>query len=155
WRQSRLGRADRLLDQAEVAANRAETDPKADPSDARVAIGSAAEALSGLLDYARRKRLVAVETRLDQFERARGLLDRFRRKRDEALYHATQFAGLDPASSRDATRRLAEAALATFATSSAEHPWTFGSLPRALTPDERSEVSEGAYVLMLVLAGDA
>jgi serine/threonine protein kinase/Tfp pilus assembly protein PilF len=155
WRQSRLGRADRLLDQAEVAANRAESDPKADPSEARVALGSAAEALSGLLDSDRRKRLVAVETRLDQSERARGLLDRFRRRRDEALYHATQFAGLDPTSSRDATRRSAETALATFATTSAEGSWTIGSLPRALTPDERSEVSEGAYVLMLVLAGDA
>jgi eukaryotic-like serine/threonine-protein kinase len=86
-------------------------------------------------------------------EQAQERYRQFHAKKDTALYHETQFAGLDPSASRDATRASAEAALAVFGTPRADDGWSLGPLPESLSPAERHDVEEGCYVLLLILAG--
>jgi tetratricopeptide (TPR) repeat protein len=88
-----------------------------------------------------------------EVERDLERLRRFRGSRDRALYHQTQFAGLDPAASRGAARDAAEAALAVFAAPGASGGWSLAPLPGVLSAAERREVGEGCYVLLLTLAG--
>jgi tetratricopeptide (TPR) repeat protein len=104
-----------------------------------------------------RQELVRVDQALAQ-QRARDeageRYHRFRERRDEAVYHNTQFVGLDPSASRDAARRSAQAALAVFAaTAGDESSWRLGPGLDALLPDERREVEEACYTLLLTLAG--
>jgi serine/threonine protein kinase/tetratricopeptide (TPR) repeat protein len=86
-------------------------------------------------------------------DRARERYRRFLAERDSALYHATQFAGLDPSSSRDSTRASAEAALAVFGTPLVDGAWSLNPLPGSLSEAEQRDVKEGCYVLLLILAG--
>ena len=86
-------------------------------------------------------------------EQAREQYHRFRARKDDALYHETQFAGLDPSASRSATRASAETALAVFAVPRSDDDWSLGALPGSLSAVERRDVEEGCYVLLLILAG--
>ena len=86
-------------------------------------------------------------------EQARERYRQFHTKKDSALYHETQFAGLDPSASRGATRASAEAALAVFGAPRADDGWSLGQLPESLFPAERRDVEEGCYVLLLIRAG--
>jgi tetratricopeptide (TPR) repeat protein/predicted Ser/Thr protein kinase len=95
----------------------------------------------------------AEAARRAEVERDRERLRRFRESSARALYHQTQFAGLNPAASRGAARDAAEAALAVFAAPGAADGWSLGPLPEALSAAERREVREGCYVLLLILAG--
>ena len=79
-------------------------------------------------------------------ERARladeGRREAFLRLRDEALFHDTQFTGLELPGNVEATRAAARQALALFP----------GPTPASLTDRGREEVAEGCYELLLVLA---
>ncbi len=86
-------------------------------------------------------------------EQAREQSRQFRAHKDDALYHETQFAGLDLPASRSATRTSAEAALAVFAAPATDHGWSLGPLPASFSEAERRDVEEGCYVLLLILAG--
>ena len=86
-------------------------------------------------------------------ERVRERYRRFQQEKDSALYHATQFAGLDPSSSRDSTLASAKAALAVFGAPRADGGWSLSPLPGSLSQVERRDVEEGCYVLLLILAG--
>ncbi|HEX8199742.1 MAG TPA: protein kinase, partial [Isosphaeraceae bacterium] len=78
---------------------------------------------------------------------------RFQESRFAALYHETQFNGLDPTANRKATRAAARAALGAFAPPGHDDSWTLPPAPPAtLGPRERDAVAEGCYELMLVLA---
>ncbi len=90
-------------------------------------------------------------------EQSRARYRRFRAGKDDALYHETQFAGLDPSASRSATRLSAEAALAVYAApgagAGANASWSLGPLPESLSAAEQRDVKESCYVLLLILAG--
>jgi len=85
-------------------------------------------------------------------KRYRLFLDR----RKEALFRDTQFpsgvAGLAGATNPDLTRKAAEEALAVFAQPGHEGEWKLGDLPAALSSEQRAEVGEGCYELLLILA---
>ncbi|MCI0458848.1 MAG: protein kinase, partial [Gemmataceae bacterium] len=84
-------------------------------------------------------------------EQARARYRRFAAQREKALYHLTLFTGLDPEANRQATRAAAEEALAQFGlTAAAEAPL---ALERSyFTDQEQSEITDGCYELLLVLA---
>jgi tetratricopeptide (TPR) repeat protein len=78
--------------------------------------------------------------------------DRFLDHRKETLFRDTRFTGLMLPTNLDLTRRAAEAALAVFAKHGDEDDWTLGALPAELSSRQRTEVKEGCYELLLVLA---
>jgi serine/threonine protein kinase/Tfp pilus assembly protein PilF len=73
----------------------------------------------------------------------------------KALFHDTQFTGLNLSGNQDATRRAALAALSVFAAPGASESWTLGTLPASLAANQRDQVKEGCYELLLVLADAA
>jgi serine/threonine protein kinase/Tfp pilus assembly protein PilF len=73
-------------------------------------------------------------------------------RRKEALFRDTQFTGLMLPTNVDLTRRSAEEALGVFADRDHEDDWTLGDLPAALSSEQQTEVGEGCYELLLVLA---
>jgi serine/threonine protein kinase/predicted Zn-dependent protease len=76
--------------------------------------------------------------------------------RKEALFRDTQFPGdvpgLADANSPALTRKAAEAALGVFARREHDDDWTLGELPVALSSKQQSDVREGCYELLLILA---
>ncbi len=74
------------------------------------------------------------------------------RAKDAAIADDTQFTGLDVASSHEATRRSARAALAEFAAEASPDTWALEALPESLSADQTDKVKEGCYELLLVLA---
>jgi tetratricopeptide (TPR) repeat protein len=64
----------------------------------------------------------------------------------------TRFAELDLRSNRDASRRVAEAALGLYAAPGSGAAWVLGALPASLPESERTEIAEGCYELLLMLA---
>ncbi|MBV8558283.1 MAG: protein kinase, partial [Planctomycetaceae bacterium] len=82
----------------------------------------------------------------------RGRYRQFLQRRNEALFHETQFTGLDLPSNRELTRKSARDALGVFAAAGPDGTWAPRPLPPALTPPERAEVEEGSYALLLILA---
>jgi tetratricopeptide (TPR) repeat protein/tRNA A-37 threonylcarbamoyl transferase component Bud32 len=79
--------------------------------------------------------------------------ERFLQRRDTAFFHETQFTGLDRPVNRQATRAAAREALSEFAAAAQGDRWTLAPLPRSLAPRERTEIVEGCYELLLILAG--
>ena len=77
---------------------------------------------------------------------------RFLDQRREALFRDTQFTGLLPSTNLDLTRKAAEAALSVFAQRRGQDDWTLGDLPASLSTEQKSEVREGCYELLMVLA---
>ncbi len=76
----------------------------------------------------------------------------FLRLRNEALFHDTQFSGLDLRGNQESTCRTARAALALFASSGSGDSWALAPLPANLNVREQGEVADGCYELLLTLA---
>jgi len=76
----------------------------------------------------------------------------FLQRRNEAFFHETRFTGLDLPANLQATRAAARAALAIFAVAGPGDSWTLPALPTSLSPQEQTEINEGCYELLLVLA---
>ncbi len=72
--------------------------------------------------------------------------------RSDALFHDTQFPGLDLLSNRDAARRAARAALKLYASDAAGDFWTLATPPPSLSARDQADVAEGCYELILILA---
>ncbi len=85
-------------------------------------------------------------------KRYRLFLDR----RKEALFRDTQFpsgvAGLGGASNPVLTRKAVEDALVVFAQPGNKGEWKLGDLPATLSSEQKAEVGEGCYELLLILA---
>ena len=71
---------------------------------------------------------------------------------NQALIHDTQFTGLDLRSNKEETRRAAWDALELYAVSGSGDSWAQGPLPSSLSAPERSEIADGCYTLLLVMA---
>ncbi len=77
---------------------------------------------------------------------------RFLDRRKEALFRDTQFTGLMLPTNVDLTRQTAEEALGVFARTGDPGDWTLGDLPASLASEQQTEVKEGCYQMLLVLA---
>jgi len=82
----------------------------------------------------------------------RARYDQFLRLRNEAFFRDTQFTGLDLPGSQQATCQAVEAALAVFAAPASPGAWRLAALPASLAARERTEIAQGCYELLLVLA---
>ncbi|SIO25127.1 Serine/threonine protein kinase [Singulisphaera sp. GP187] len=102
---------------------------------------------AGLLDRIRRG-LAGREAR----EAASTRFDRFLRLRDEAIIRDVHFTGLDLPDDPKVTRLAVRAALAVFEPQGQAGSGLVGSLPDALTAQERDDVVRGTHELLLVLA---
>jgi tetratricopeptide (TPR) repeat protein/tRNA A-37 threonylcarbamoyl transferase component Bud32 len=78
----------------------------------------------------------------------------FLTRRDAAFFLETLFTGLDLSVNRQDTRTAARAALGVFAGAAQgdADAWTLAALPPSLSPGERTEIEEGCYELLLILA---
>ena len=89
-------------------------------------------------------------------QRARDLVQsqfsHFLDRRKEALFRDTQFTGLMLPTNLDLTRAAAEEALGVFGKEGDGGDWTLGELPGSLSSEQKSEIKEGCYELLLVLA---
>ena len=85
-------------------------------------------------------------------EKDRARYANFVRLRTEALFHDTQFTGLNLSGNQEATRRAAQAALGLFAVKGSGDSWALAPLPTILSDRQRGEVEEGSYELLLTLA---
>jgi eukaryotic-like serine/threonine-protein kinase len=110
--------------------------------------------LTRLYDRTNQK-LVEIES-AQAAERARddvqNRYQRFLDRRKETLFRDTQFSGLMLAANLDLTRKAAEEALGVFARPGDAGEWTLGDLPASLSSEQQTEVKEGCYELLLVLA---
>jgi tetratricopeptide (TPR) repeat protein len=100
-----------------------------------------------LLEQAERVREEQVEE-----SKHRSRLQRFLELHTKALLNETQFTGLDDARSAEVTRSSALEALALFAAPDPSDLWTLAELPTTFSDDERNEIREGCYELLLILA---
>ncbi len=80
------------------------------------------------------------------------LLETFRVRRNEAMFHETHFTGLALPSDKEAVRLATRAALEVFARRGSENSWELGPLPGSLNGREREEIKESCYELLLILA---
>ena len=85
-------------------------------------------------------------------EHARAQIREFRDDRDEARFLDIRFGGLTAANSVEATCQFARAGLKVFGVGQAGDQWALGPLPSQLSADERDEVADGFYELLLILA---
>jgi tetratricopeptide (TPR) repeat protein len=92
--------------------------------------------------------LQAEETALGDQKEYRQFIER----RNDAFLHESRFTGLDLPADVQATRTAARAALAVAATSGPGDRWTFGPPPGSLAKAEQTEIVDGRYELLLVLA---
>ncbi len=96
----------------------------------------------------------ARESRLAGERRERDRIQNFRKLLNQAHVHDIQLSRLDLASNQDFTRRAARAALALYATpESGRNSWALDAPSASLTEPEQTEVAEGCYGLLLILAG--
>jgi tetratricopeptide (TPR) repeat protein len=90
---------------------------------------------------------------------------RFLEERSEAFFRHTQsdFKAVDenslvttllPESDFDKTRKAAEAALSVFGDRRADNEWNLGELPPSLSTEQKAEVLDGCYELLMVLADE-
>ena len=139
---------------AKVILTSAEDDPRAPKKSRELAslydrtkqmLGEVEKALE-----AERARQAEQQAKDEVQDRYRHFLDR----RKEALFRDTQFTGAHAAPTNlDLTRKAAEEALGVFAERRQhEDDWTLGDLPAALSSEQQTEVKEGCYELLLVLA---
>jgi serine/threonine protein kinase/tetratricopeptide (TPR) repeat protein len=101
------------------------------------------------------KALEAQRGRLAEEQARTEVLKRFHRFLDYlkgALYRDTQFTGVTLPANLELTRKAATAALEVFARRQSTDDWELGELPAELTKDEQSEVRNGCYELLLVMA---
>ena len=76
----------------------------------------------------------------------------FRQRRNQAFFDQTQFTGLDLPTNLQAARASERAALRVFAEARQGDEWTLLPLPGSLSQSERTEIVEGCYELLLILA---
>jgi eukaryotic-like serine/threonine-protein kinase len=100
-----------------------------------------------LLDDVKKRQ---AEQSIQKADRARYV--EFKRLRNEAHFHDTQFDALDMSRNADATRTRARAALALFAAPGPAEPWMFAPVPQSLLAREQADIAEGCYELLLTLA---
>ena len=86
------------------------------------------------------------------FERAHAKFHRFVELRDEALFLDTSRFGDGLGHSVEATCRAARDALRVFGEPGGGDEWTLRPLPKALAEHDRTEVKDGFYQLLLILA---
>ena len=102
--------------------------------------------------------LEQIEQRRDE-ERSRAAdrarFEQFLRAWNVALFHNTQFTGLDAFGNHQASRPTALDALAVFAAESANRPWTLASVPVSLNARQQEQIKEGCYELLMNLAAAA
>jgi tetratricopeptide (TPR) repeat protein/tRNA A-37 threonylcarbamoyl transferase component Bud32 len=102
-----------------------------------------------------RRRIEQIRAQEAGLSRQRADQDKFRNFRErftEALFHDTQFTGLDLPTNQAATRRAAEEALNCYAASGPSQSWALGSLPSTLDSAQQHEIADDCYDLLLVLA---
>ena len=80
------------------------------------------------------------------------LLETFRVRRNEAMFHETHFTGLALPSDKEAVRLATRAALEVFARRGSENSWELGPLPGSLNGRDAQEIKESCYELLLILA---
>jgi tetratricopeptide (TPR) repeat protein len=151
-RDADAARSDRELDDAQVHLSEflpllemIEDDPRI--KDLKVVLVAKREDVKG--------RLVALRSQQAERERLHGERERFRRFQEllsEALFHDTQFTGLDLPTNQGATRRAGSAALSLYAAPGPLESWALAPLPASLSVREQDEVAEGCYDLLLILA---
>jgi len=95
-----------------------------------------------------RARLVAQHANDEVQKRYRLFVDR----RKKALFRDTEFTGLMLPANFDLNREAAEQALGVFARRQHEDDWAIGDLPQAHTSEQQTDVREGCYELLLILA---
>jgi tRNA A-37 threonylcarbamoyl transferase component Bud32 len=100
-----------------------------------------------------RNRASGLLTQAEDQRRAESHFHLFLQRRIEAIFHETRFTGLDLPANFVATRAATREALGLFADTGPGDAWRLGTLPSALTPQEKAEVREGCYELLLILAG--
>ena len=84
---------------------------------------------------------------------AREFLQQFQRRRDDALFQDTQLTGIDPLANVMAIRTASLAALDIFAARGRQSKdWSMGRLPASFSQEERDEIAQGCYEMLLVLA---
>jgi tetratricopeptide (TPR) repeat protein len=101
------------------------------------------------------KALAAEQARLADEQAKAEVQKRYRRfldHRKEALFRDTQFTGVTLPANLELTRKAAEAALGVFGERRSGDDWQLGDLPAALSKEEESDVRDGCYELLLVLA---
>ena len=79
------------------------------------------------------------------------LLETFRVRRNEAMFHETHFTGLALPNDKEAVQRATWAVLEVFGRRGSENSWEMGPLPESLDEREREEIKEGCYELLLIL----
>jgi serine/threonine protein kinase/Tfp pilus assembly protein PilF len=97
-------------------------------------------------------RLQDEEANQARFQVVRRRFQEFHDLHSKALFHDTQFRGLDLPSNREATRRAAGTALGLYAAPGSGDSWAPAPLPAGLSDREQGEVAEGCYELLLILA---
>jgi tetratricopeptide (TPR) repeat protein len=86
---------------------------------------------------------------------ARGRHQRFLELQKEARFHRNPPAGLSPAANEEMTRQSAREALDLFAARGSDGSWELTPLADTFSADERAEIIDGCYELLLVLADGA
>jgi tetratricopeptide (TPR) repeat protein/tRNA A-37 threonylcarbamoyl transferase component Bud32 len=100
-----------------------------------------------------RNRTSGLLAQVEDRRRVESNLHAFFLRRNEAFFHETRFTGLDLPANLQATRAAARVALGLFAEAGPGDAWQLRALPSALTPQEKAEIREGCYELLLILAG--
>ncbi len=151
-READLARSDRELDDAQLhlseffpTLKEYDDDPRI--KDLALVVVHKRDEIRSRLEVVRTER-----TRQEKLGSERSQFQQFHDLRRDALFHDTPFTGLDFLSNQAATRRSAEAALNLYAMPNSGESWTLAPVPPSLSGRERSEVSEGCYELLLVLA---
>ncbi len=107
------------------------------------------------LEVRARALLEQVDERLAEqslHEKDRERQSEFRRTRQLAFTHDTGLTGPVLSSNREATRGAARAALDVFGTRATPDSWVLEALPASFSAEEKNEVREGCYELLLILA---
>jgi serine/threonine protein kinase/tetratricopeptide (TPR) repeat protein len=76
----------------------------------------------------------------------------FRKRSKDTMFHASHFPGLNLPYDERTVATTAKAALALFAAPGSGGTWKLGPLPRSFTPQERDEIIESCFELLLVWA---
>jgi eukaryotic-like serine/threonine-protein kinase len=79
-------------------------------------------------------------------------LSEFLEGKQLAFTHDTGFTGTGLSSSREATRAAARAALDVFGTRATPDSWALEALPASFSVEEKNQVRDGCYELLLILA---
>jgi serine/threonine protein kinase/tetratricopeptide (TPR) repeat protein len=151
----RRGQSDKILDRAQACLDEKRW------TEGRYILSNLLTSLQAeprLADVSRRARTLlekverGIETERVEREELRRL-DHFVDLRNAAHFHATRFNGLDLLENNlQATRVAARGALGVFGVPGPGDAWSLSRLPASLSPRQRTEIVDGCYELLLVLA---